>query len=205
MIRSPSLGALLAGVALLVLRPGAAMGETPPLKGVGKVYFVPIGQFSSPSMPQLMVYYKRTFGLTIEVMSGLQFESSVLDFDRRQVIAEELIALMKRQYPQLANDPQAILIGITNVDMYIRQMVEWQWAFSFRQEGRFAVVSSARMDPGNWDLPPDSALLHTRLQKMISKNLGILYYRLPESKDRSSVVFGPILGLDDLDSIGEDF
>lgn len=205
MIRSRSLGVLLVGVALSLLKPEAAVGETLPLKGVGRVYFVPIGQFSSPSMPQLMLYYKRKLGLTIEVLPGLQFEDSVLDFDRRQAIAEELIALTKRHYPQLANDPQAILIGITDLDMYIRQIVEWRWAFSFRQEGRFAVVSSARMDPENWGLPPDSGLLHTRLQKMLSKNLGILYYRLPESKSRSSVLFGPILGLEDLDSIGEDF
>jgi hypothetical protein len=40
---------------------------------------------------------------------------------------------------------------------------------------------------------------------MVSKNVGILYYKLPQKSDRKSVMFGPILGIDDLDSIGEDF
>ena len=43
------------------------------------------------------------------------------------------------------------------------------------------------------------------LRKMISKNIGIMYYGLEESTDRKSVLYGPILGLDDLDSISEDF
>ncbi len=40
---------------------------------------------------------------------------------------------------------------------------------------------------------------------MITKNIGIMYYGLEQSSDRKSVLFGPILSLDDLDSIGEDF
>ncbi len=67
------------------------------------------------------------------------------------------------------------------------------------------MVSSTRMDPVNFRQPPDPALLHTRLRKMISKNIGIMHYRLPQSTDRNSVLYGPILSLADLDSIGEDF
>ena len=34
---------------------------------------------------------------------------------------------------------------------------------------------------------------------------GIMHYGLAQRTDRNSVLYGPILGLDDLDSIGEDF
>ena len=40
---------------------------------------------------------------------------------------------------------------------------------------------------------------------MVTKNLGILYFGLDESSHRRSMMFGPILGPRDLDSIGEDF
>jgi hypothetical protein len=40
---------------------------------------------------------------------------------------------------------------------------------------------------------------------MVAKNLGLMYYGLKQTSDRRSVLFGPILGLDDLDAIGEDF
>ncbi len=57
----------------------------------------------------------------------------------------------------------------------------------------------------NFDQPPDDELLHTRVQKMITKNIGIMYYGLDQSTDRKSVLFGPILTLDDLDGVGKDF
>ena len=114
------------------------------------------------------------------------------------------MALLKRRLPTLAGDPRAIVIGLTTYDLYIRAY-SWQWAFAFRQDNRLAVVSIARMDPTNWGEPPNPDRLRTRLRKMVSKNLGIMYYGLPESSSRSSVLYGPILGLDDLDSIGETF
>ncbi len=175
-----------------------------PLQGVGRVYFVPLGEFPLASVEHLVTHYRDKYGLAIETLGVVQLEPGVVNTDRRQLIAEELIALMKRKYPELAADPGAILIGITPSDMYI-QAVAWRFAFAARREGRFAVVSSARMDPVNFRKPPDTDLLHTRLRKIVSKNVGIMHYRLPQSSDRDSVMYGPILSLDDLDSIGEDF
>jgi predicted Zn-dependent protease len=142
--------------------------------------------------------------LTIETLGQVELESTVVNYARRQLIAEEVIALMQRKHPQLAADPGAILIGITDYDMYIRQY-RWQFAFAWRQDERFAVVSSARMDPVSFGEEPDEELLHTRLRKVVTKTVGIMHYRLPQSTDLDSVMYGPILGLDDLDSVGEDF
>lgn len=178
--------------------------ETPRPENLSMVYFVKLGRFSSPSPERLVQYYGQKLGLDIRVLPEVPFERRAVNHGRQQLVAEELVDLMKRAYPDLANDPQAVLIGITADDMYIRES-RWRFAFSRRQEGRFAVVSSARMDPVFLGGPADDELLHIRLRKMISKNVGIMYYGLPQSKDRRSVLFGPILGLDDLDSIGEDF
>lgn len=169
-----------------------------------KVYVLAIGELESVRLDALQAYYKQRYGLTIEILPPIRVESVVVDNSRRQLIAEELIGLMKRRYPEHARSPQAILIGITEGDMYIREFT-WQFAFAYRQNERFAVVSSARMDPVNFGFLPDDELLQTRLRKMVSKNIGILYYKLPQKSDRNSVMFGPIMGIDDLDSIGEDF
>jgi hypothetical protein len=40
---------------------------------------------------------------------------------------------------------------------------------------------------------------------MVTKNLGFLYYGLGRSEDPSSVMYGQILGPDDLDAVSEDF
>jgi len=185
-------------------RPRPAARPPLSLQGVGRVYFVPLGGLPLESLDYLMTYYKGKYGLTIETLGQVELEPTVVNYDRRQLIAEEVIALMQRKHPQLTADPDAILIGITDYDMYIRQY-RWRFAFAWRQDGRFAVVSSARMDPGNFEEPPDPDLLYTRLRKVVTKTIGIMHYRLPQSTDLDSVMYGPILGLDDLDSVGEDF
>ena len=169
-----------------------------------KIYFAAVGEMRSVHLDVLQAYYKQRYDLTIEILPPIGLEPMVVDERRPQLIAEELIELMKRRYPEHARSPQSILIGITEGDMYIRE-VNWRFAFARRDGDRFAIVSSARMDPVSFGYLPDEELLQTRLRKMLSKNIGIMYYKLPQKSDRRSVMFGPILGIDDLDSMGEDF
>ena len=169
-----------------------------------KIYFAAVGEMRSVHLDALQAYYKQRYDLTVEILPPIGLEPMVVDERRRQLIAEELIELMKRRYPEHARSPQSILIGITEGDMYIRE-VNWRFAFARRDGDRFAIVSSARMDPVSFGYLPDEELLQTRLRKMLSKNIGIMYYKLPQKSDRRSVMFGPILGIDDLDSMGEDF
>lgn len=174
------------------------------MRGVGRVSFVPLGEFPAASVEHLVAHYRGRYGLAIEALGAVPLEPAAVDLLRQQLVAEELIALVKRHHPRLAADREAILIALTPYDMYIREYT-WQFAFAWRQEWRFAVVSSARMDPVNFGEPADAELLHGRLRKIVSKNIGMMHYRLPQSTDRNSVLYGPILSLDDLDSIGEDF
>jgi predicted Zn-dependent protease len=88
--------------------------------------------------------------------------------------------------------------------MYIREY-NWRFAFSWRQEGRFAVVSTARMDPVFFGRKRNDAILESRLRKMITKNIGLMYYGYFQSSDPKSVLYRSVLSIDDLDKIGEDF
>jgi Zn-dependent protease with chaperone function/predicted Zn-dependent protease len=187
-----------------VSRPRATVVAPRTLGGVGRVYFVPVGEFPAASVEHLLAYYREKYGLVIEALAAVPLEAAAVDLLRQQLVAEELVALVKRHHPGLAEDPEAILIGLTSYDMYIREYT-WQFAFAWRQDGRFAAISSARMDPENFGDPPDPDLLHIRLRKVVTKTIGILHYRLPQRSDRRSVMYGPILGLDDLDSVGEEF
>ena len=44
-----------------------------------------------------------------------------------------------------------------------------------------------------------------RLQKMVTKDIGILYFGLPQSDDPKSVLYKDVLGPMDLDRMSEDF
>jgi len=51
----------------------------------------------------------------------------------------------------------------------------------------------------------DRALERARLRKMVTRYIGFMLYGLPESTDRSSVLFQPLLSRDDLDAMGEEY
>ena len=111
---------------------------------------------------------------------------------------------MKSRYANLAADPNAVVIGLTDEDMYIRGE-KWQYAFSYRSGGRFAVVSSARMNPVNLGGEANDVLTESRMRKMVLKNIGVLFYFYPTNHDPKSVLYDGVAGVEDLDNMGEDF
>jgi predicted Zn-dependent protease len=93
-----------------------------------------LGDFPSSSTRDLIAHYRSKYGLSIETLPNLPLNSSIVDTDRQQLIAEAVIALMKSAHPDLTNTPKAIMIGLTTEDMYIARY-NWQFTFSWRQEG----------------------------------------------------------------------
>jgi YD repeat-containing protein len=174
------------------------------LRPAAKAYLVPLGRLTWVRLHALADYYRHQYGLDVAVTAPVPLDASAFDPRRGQFVAESLIVLMRRAAGPLAEDPSAVLIGITQQDMYIARRVDWRWAFSYRTSNA-AVVSSARMRPFLGGLRGQQPLVQTRARKMVTKNLGILVYRLPPSRDPSSVLFDRIAGVDDLDVMRETF
>lgn len=169
-----------------------------------KIYLLPLGDFPDQTIDQLAVHYKNKFNVKIEKLPSMPLDSTMIDQRRNQVVAESLIAMIKRQHPNLESDPNAIVIGLTRADMYIHKY-DWKFAFNFRQDDKFAVVSVARMDPVNFGAPADESLLNTRIRKMVAKNIGILYFRKSLNNNPRSVLYSSVGGLEELDAMGEEF
>jgi YD repeat-containing protein len=174
------------------------------LDGHGAVYLVPLGKPQSVLSTELLAYYRKKYGLELSVLAPIPLPEWTRDEIRKQLIAEELVEAMKRAYPQFAIDPDAILIGVTDEDMYISEL-SWRYAFSWRQEERFAIVSTARMNPAFSKEPADPEIVEARARKMITKDIGLLHYRLQPSYDFSSALYDYIDDVEDLDDMGEDF
>jgi YD repeat-containing protein len=172
--------------------------------GSGQIYLMPLGRPTTYSFDGLPEYYRQRFGLEVKVLPWVPLNPSVEDPLRHQVVAEKLLELMRRSQPELSEDPNAFLIGVSEMDMYIAAY-DWEYAFNRRQEGRFAVVSTARM--GSVSIPEASnpETLQVQLRKMLTKNIGLLYYQLPLSADPTSVLYGNIDSSSDIDRMGEDF
>ena len=75
---------------------------------------------------------------------------------------------------------------------------------------------AARLDPGFWEthLPhgdwfgldaTDRAIGLCRLQKLVTRNLGVLHFQQPFNDDPTSPLVSSLVGLDDLDRAAEEF
>jgi predicted Zn-dependent protease len=172
-----------------------------------ELYLVAIGDVPVDMTNRLVSYVQTRFQVPIRTLPALRFDGQMLDRQRSQVIADELIRAVRVQHAALVKNPRTRVIAITPFDMYMLAMKDqWRFTFSLRsRDQRVAVVSYARMDPANLGRVPDATLLESRLRKMTSKNIGIIYYGLPTSENPRSAMFGNILGVDDLDRMTEDF
>jgi YD repeat-containing protein len=178
--------------------------ETLPLNGQGTIYLVPLGQVGSVQLKRLPAYYQQRFRLEVKVLPSLSLDASIENPRRRQAVAERLVGRMRAAHPQLSDDPNAFLIGVTEKDMYIGAY-NWRYAFNLRNEGRFAVISTARFNSRSHLGGANPEIAQVRLRKLLTKNIGILYYHLDFSLDPTSVLYGDIGPVSDLDLMSEEF
>jgi YD repeat-containing protein len=163
------------------------------------VYLVHLGG-GETDPGQFIGYYRDKLQLDVKVLPPIVLTVAA-DPSRRQYAGEDLIRAMKASSPALAGNPRAVVIGIIEEDIYIRKL-DWDYAFNYR-EGNFAIIGTARLQPllsGR-----SSELLAMRTRKLITKNIGLLAYRLPLSSDPTSVLYGSIQSVKDLDLVREEF
>ena len=170
----------------------------------GRVYLVHLGIPDLVLLDGFPEYYRATLDLQVDLLPPLPLDPAAFDPGRRQYVAELLIASMRRNLPQVAADPSAVVIGIVEADMYIAELT-WNFAFNYRSGGRIGVVATPRMTPYLHRFWRRDALFSARVRKMVTKNVGVLAYGLPLSNDPTSLLYGDIGGTDDLDLVQERF
>ena len=178
-----------------------------PHEASNRLYFVGVGHVRPDLVTQLAAHFRQTLGINVEELPAVSFDRVTVDDDRSQVVAEELVAAIRRRYPAAARDVNVRIIGVTGDDMYLRTMAgSWAFGFSWRSDDEhMAVVSYARMDPEALGLSPDPDMLWSQVREMIAKDIGVLYFGLPLSNNPRSALYGNIGGTDELDVMTEYF
>jgi hypothetical protein len=69
-------------------------------------------------------------------------------------------------------DGTPIVIAVIADDIYISERPDWGWVFQWRADGAGAVISTARIDPANFDLPADPDQVDRRLSAMVVRIVG---------------------------------
>lgn len=182
----------------------SAAASLPKVEGK-KIYFVAIGDFPERVAQDLVGYYRQKYNLEIQVLKTIPADPQVFDASRQQVKAEPLVASLHGAFPEVTHNPGAVLIGFTMADIYPISM-NWQFAFGWRNgDLHTAVVSAARMNLHYAGEPADVAKPEVRVRKMTTKDIGLLYYGLPQSDNPHNVLYNQIGGIEELDQVGEDF
>ena len=171
-----------------------------------RVYFVPIGEAPLDEITALAGHYREKFGMEVRVLPPIKLDSTAYDSARGQAIAENMLQSMARAYPEYANNWAAVLIGITAEDMYPQAYQSWQFCFGWRgSDSHSAVISTARLGLHFPDEIPEEASLTQRLRKVATKDIGLLYFWMPASHDRKSVLYDGMTGVQDLDLASDNF
>jgi predicted Zn-dependent protease len=170
-----------------------------------RVCLVPVGQVDPELMDHLVAYYQDEYGLAIAVLDPVEVPLAAYTQGREQAASTELIEFMLRSFPEASGDPDAVLIGVTPVDMFSADRPDWRYVFGTKGDSSNpeGMVSTFRMNPETYGEDPDDDKLFSRARKMLTKYIGVLYYGLPESSDPTSPLYNSILGPDDLDRMDE--
>src|ERR1700749_4474277 len=168
-------------------------------KKSSKIYFVPIGEVPLEEVNDLASHYREKFGIKAEVLPAIKPSPRDFDRDRNQLIAENLVQTMLSVYSDYRMNEGDVLIGITGEDIY-PQSQNWQFCFGWRVgEQRAAIASTARMDLRYLGEPSDGTSPRERLRKVVTKDVGLLYYQKEASENPRSVLYSGIMGIQELD------
>lgn len=174
--------------------------ELPPVPAK-KVYLFPLELNADEPLDWAPSFYQAKFGIDVVVLPPVSSTEDLVNPKRKQMDSERCVEYLRKSHPELDADPSTILIVVTSKDIYIPSF-NWTYAENYRYDGRFAVVSSARLHPPAYLAGWNPEWLHSRLQKMLTKNIAMLYFDLPMSSDYTSLVSGGVLYGPQVDFMG---
>ncbi len=163
---------------------------------------IPLGLNDGEPLDWAPDYYQAKFGIDVVVLPAVPLPEKLVDPRRNQVDSESCVEYLRKLHPELDADPSALLIAVTSRDIYIPSF-NWRFAENYRYDGRFAIVSSARLRPPAIMSRWNPEWLHSRHKKMLTKNVVMLYFDLPMSSDYTSLLSGGVLSGPEVDLMGE--
>ena len=163
-----------------------------------KVYLLPVDLDAGESLDWAPAYYQAKLGVDVSLLPPAHADASLIEPRRRQLDSEKCVDYIRKNMPELSSDPSTLLIAVTSRDIFIRSFA-WSYAENYRYNGRFAVVSSARLRPFSFLAKRNPEWSASRLQKMLTKNIAMLYFDLPKSSDYTSLLSGGVLSGDEVD------
>jgi predicted Zn-dependent protease len=165
------------------------------------VYLVPIGKFSEIAASQLSMFLSQDLGITVKATGCKPMPAGTYDEKRKQHVAERFYEPLLVYSKTLHQDckPNAIFIGIIADDMYMQE-TNWNFCFTSNFKNGISVVATDRLVPyGVLDRAAAGKVYGARLIKILKRTIGFQYSKRPRSSDPNSLLYSPLMKLDELD------
>ncbi|HVH29112.1 MAG TPA: cytochrome c oxidase assembly factor Coa1 family protein [Vicinamibacterales bacterium] len=167
----------------------------------GRVYLQPLDDASAEDVKGLPAYYKARLDLDVVVLPTRTLAPETVDASADQVIAEKALAGIEQANRTMADDGDAVFLGVTSQDLNIRT-AGWNFAMNYR-DGRFGIVSTARLKNDASMSGANPAVYPVRVRKIVTKNLVLMRYPLEVSPDPTSAIAWATPTAADVDTMGE--
>lgn len=169
-----------------------------------RIYLLPMEGISPELALSVAKDIESRHKLKTKVTTTMGKDPSMFNAERQQYTANEIAKEADQIVKRIKRpDEQPFILVLTPYDINAREF-NLRFLFAAHLKG-ISVVSTARIDPVNYGQPRDDKLRDDRLLKLINKAIGQQILGYPISSDRKSVMYGPIMGLDDLDAIGREY
>jgi predicted Zn-dependent protease len=169
----------------------------------GEIYIVPLGDVPQRRILTVQSYVQRKLGLSVRSEAPLPIDRNTLSPEGDKLIFEDVVDQVQRSYNRLAGNRRVMLLVLTAHDVRLRDRAAGSWVFSSGM-GRVGMVSTARLDNAFWGLPADEAWLEERMQKLVMRNIGFIYYGLGASDDPRNVLSRSVDGMLALDEMTDE-
>ena len=134
------------------------------------VYLVPLDLSETGFLDWAPAYYRAKFGIDVTILPAVKSNPLLEDSKRHQVDAGKAIHFLTERCPDIVRDPYSILIAVTSHDMYT-PYYDWPYLTNWRLEGRFAIVSTARLHPYTVLARQNPEWLNSRIKNWLRKTL----------------------------------
>jgi hypothetical protein len=165
------------------------------------VYLIPLDDFSDGYASQLS--QKLTSELRINAKATLAMGTRGLQPfpETNQYPAEDIVDMAANVINNLLDkEPNTAFMILTNRDINEKAR-NFRYFFSWHDKAkRISVISSARMGDAS-----DNYNVSKRFYKMTKRAIGEQYFRLTRSADIKDIMYSPIMSIDDIDRMGDEF
>ena len=126
-----------------------------------------------------------------------------LDPKTKQVIAEKALMSMAENQPEMAEDMDSVMLGVTSRDMNYESL-NLRYGTNL-YIGRFSIVSTARLHEMPWYAGTNPEVFAIRTRKLVTRNLSLLHFPVDRSSDATSALSIDVYTAPEVDEMGESF